>query len=420
MQQELQIQGGQPLQGTVKINGAKNSALPLLVATLLTDQEVILHNVPSLADISTMLDMISSLGKEVSQSDSHTYHVQGAAENAVAPANLVTQMRASFLVLAPLLSRLGRGQVALPGGCTIGSRPVDLHLKGLHALGATIEQRDGSIRVEGGQLEGTEVYLDYPSVGTTEQIMMAAVQADGKTMIYNPAREPEILDLANFLGKLGADIQVHRYSIEIDGKTTFQGATHSVIPDRIEAGTYLIIGAITPGEVCLKSVNPSHVKSLSLKLEEAGVEIDEHDASLEIRGGPSNLNSIDLTTLPYPGFPTDLQAPVTALLSLADGESVIQETVFDSRVDHVPELKKLGADITVEGSTTLLVNGVENLQGADVVAADIRAGASLITAGLAAKGTTVIHQLHHVDRGYSDFVPKLRNLGAAIKRVTKS
>lgn len=409
---KLTIRGGKPLKGELEITGAKNSALPLLASSLLTNKPLQLSNVPDLKDVQTMLDMVTGLGKEVSSEDG-SVRIDGKVESNVAPAQLVKKMRASFLVLAPLVARTGRAEVPIPGGCNIGTRPVDLHLKGLKRLGVGIRQDDGRIVAEADELTGNDVFLNYPSVGATEQLIMAATLAKGRTEIYNCAQEPEIRDLAKFLNRMGAEVSVNGSITRITGVDELGGAEHRVMSDRIAAGTYLLAGAATAGEVEAKGVNVTALKPLSLKLESAGVEVKERDRSLKVENSerPDNLEVI---TLPYPGFPTDLQAPMTALLTLARGKSVIKETVFDSRFDHVPELNKMGADISVTNSNTVFVNGKQGLRGTEVDATDIRAGASLVIGGLAARGKTTITGTEHLDRGYSNLVEKLISLGAEV------
>ncbi|MFP4201724.1 MAG: UDP-N-acetylglucosamine 1-carboxyvinyltransferase [Candidatus Acetothermia bacterium] len=411
---KLTIRGGKPLKGELEITGAKNSALPLLASSLLTNKPLQLSNVPDLKDVQTMLDMVTGLGKEVSSEDG-SVRIDGKVESNVAPAQLVQKMRASFLVLAPLVARTGRAEVPIPGGCNIGTRPVDLHLKGLKRLGVGIRQDDGRIVAEADELTGNDVFLNYPSVGATEQLIMAATLAKGRTEIYNCAQEPEIRDLAKFLNRMGAEVSVNGSITRITGVDELGGGEHRVMSDRIAAGTYLLAGAATAGEVEAKNVNVTALKPLSLKLESAGVEVKERDRSLKVENSerPDNLEVI---TLPYPGFPTDLQAPMTALLTLARGKSVIKETVFDSRFDHVPELNKMGADISVTNSNTVFVNGKQGLRGTEVDATDIRAGASLVIGGLAARGKTTITGTEHLDRGYSNLVEKLRSLGAEVSR----
>lgn len=416
MNAKLTIQGGNPLKGQVQIDGAKNSALPLLAATLLTDKPVVLHNVPRLEDVKTMLDMISYLGKEVVRQTPTRYLLRGKVEKTVTPPQLVRKMRASFLVLAPLLGKAKRAEISLPGGCTIGSRPINLHLKGLENLGATINQQEGKIVAQTKELVGEEIYLDFPSVGATEQLLMAGATCSGRTTIYNPAREPEIEDLVCFLRKMGADVEFTPNSISVSNTKENLKVEHSVIPDRIEAGTYLIAAVATGGEITLTKVNPEHNKALILKLKEINVNFVCKENSITVSNN-SRPDGTTIKTLPYPGFPTDLQAPVTSMLALAQGKSLIKETVFDSRVDHVPELNKMGARITVEGSNTILINGAKALQGALVEAPDIRAGAALVIGGLAANGTTEVSGLSHIDRGYSNIEDKLSQLGAKVQRV---
>ena len=416
MTEKLIIEGGESLQGRLKISGAKNSALPLIAATLLTDEEVLLENVPALDDVQTMLEMVSELGKKVTTRESGKVRIAGAVSSNQAPAELVRKMRASFLVLAPLVGRTGRAEVPLPGGCNIGTRPVNLHLEGLEKLGVEINQDDGRILASSETLTGNDIFLDYPSVGATEQLLMAAIGANGTTTIYNGAQEPEIRDLAFFLSEIGANISLDGSIITVDGEKNFGGAEYEVLSDRIAAGTYMIAGAATGGSVEVESVDPTSIKPLSLKLRKAGVAVEEEKNSVQIksRGRPDNLEVI---TLPFPGFPTDLQAPITSLLTLAEGKSVVKETVFDSRFGHVAELSKMGADISVTNSNTVFIEGRKRLRGTEVEATDIRAGAALVIAGLAGEGRTEISGLQHLDRGYSDLQPNLASLGAKIERV---
>ncbi len=415
MKEILKIKGGKPLRGTVNVSGAKNAALPTIAATLLTDEEVVLNNVPPLKDVSTMLEMTSRLGKRIEKISDHSYRVSEATKTTKTPPELVRKMRASFLVLGPLLGKMKEAKIAFPGGCSIGSRPIDFHLKGLSRLGANVEREDGMITASTKGLKGGEIYLDYPSVGATEQLLMGAAIADGRTTVHNPAREPEVMDLIDLLTKLGAKIEVELSKIKVEGVEKLHGATHSIVPDRIEAGTYLLAGAATGGNLKVKKINPDHLKSLIIKLREAGLKVEEseEEIALEYRG---RLESLDVKTFPYPGFPTDLQAPLTSLLVKAEGKSMIRETIFDSRLDHIPELKKMGAEISVEGSDTFLVKGRDELNGSSVEATDIRAGAALVIAGMSAEGETKIHNLHHLDRGYSELERKLRGLDAQIER----
>ncbi len=416
MTEKLIIQGGETLEGKLEIAGAKNSALPLLAATLLSDKEVLLENVPELDDVRTMLNMVRELGKEVTKTGPSTVRIAGSVSSNQAPEELVRKMRASFLVLAPLVAKTGRAEVPLPGGCNIGTRPVNLHLEGLEKLGVSITQDDGRIVAERDNLRGNDIFLDYPSVGATEQLLMAAVGAEGVTTIYNGAQEPEIQDLSLFLTELGADISLNGSILTANGGKKLGRGEYEVLSDRIAAGTYMIAGAATGGRVKIESVDPASIKPLSLKLKKAGVKIEENESSIlvENQSRPGNLEVI---TLPFPGFPTDLQAPITALLTLAKGKSVIKETVFDSRFGHVAELSKMGADISVTNSNTVLVEGKKLLRGTDVEATDIRAGAALIIAGLAAEGKTVVSGMNHIDRGYSQFQSHLKSLGAKVERV---
>lgn len=416
MTEKLIIRGGRALEGSVEIAGAKNSALPLIAATLLTDGEVLLENVPGLDDVQTMLDMVSELGKSVKNTGSDTVRITGSVSSNVAPVELVRKMRASFLVLAPLVGRTGRAEVPLPGGCNIGTRPVNLHLEGLKKLGVEINQDDGKIIAEADNLKGNDIFLDYPSVGATEQLLMAAVRARGTTTIYNGAQEPEIRDLARFLTELGADLSLDGSILTATGENKLGDAEYEVLSDRIAAGTYMIAGVATGGSVEVRSVDPASIKPLSLKLRKAGITVEEGEKTIKVKsnGRPDNLEVI---TLPFPGFPTDLQAPISSMLTLAEGKSVVKETVFDSRFGHVAELSKMGADISVTNSNTVFIEGTDNLRGTAVEATDIRAGAALVIAGLAGEGRTEVSGLSHLDRGYSQLQSKLESLGATVERV---
>ncbi len=414
MREKLTIHGGTPLKGALEISGAKNSALPLLASSLLTEQRVHLTNVPDLKDVETMLSMVGELGKSTS-GEAGEVSIAGKIDSNHAPADLVKKMRASFLVLAPLVARTGKAEVPIPGGCNIGTRPVDLHLKGLERLGVNIAQEDGKIVARADGLSGNDVFLNYPSVGATEQLIMAATMAKGEAAIYNAAQEPEIRDLVNFLNQMGAEIRINGSIIRINGVEELDRTEYRVMSDRIAAGTYLIAGAATAGSVTVTGVDTSAVKPLSLKLKNAGITVREKDNSIKVASSERPEN-IEVITLPYPGFPTDLQAPITALLTLARGKSVVKETVFDSRFDHVPELNKMGADISMTNSNTLFVEGKTSLRGTEVEATDIRAGAALVIEGLAAEGKTTITGVKHLDRGYSNLVANLRSLGAQLER----
>lgn len=416
--ERLLITGGTPLYGRVRVGGAKNAVLPILAACLLTDQVCQLEDVPQLADVRTMLMVLCRLGTEVAWAGhSHTLVVRTSElETGEAPYDYVRQMRASILVMGPLLARLGYARLTLPGGCAIGSRPIDLHLKGFQALGAEVSWGPGQVEVSCQRLRGNTVYLDFPSVGATENIMLAATLAEGVTIIENAAEEPEIVDLALFLNEMGARISgAGTAVIKIEGVGKLQGARHTVIPDRIEAGTFLVAGAITGGEITVENVIVEHIKPVIAKLQEAGAEIRETEAGLVVKA-QGRLRATDIKTLPYPGFPTDMQAQMMALLTLAEGTSMVTETVFENRFMHVVELRRMGAEIKVEGRTAV-VRGVGQLLGTQVKATDLRAGAALVLAGLAARGETEVIHLHHIDRGYEGFTEKLQGLGAKIDRL---
>lgn len=412
---KLVISGGNPLCGRVKISGAKNAVLPVLAASLLAEGTAKIVGVPDLADVRTICAVLKRLGADVThQGDEITVRVSELLADE-APYEYVHKMRASFLVMGPLLARLGHTRVSLPGGCAIGSRPIDLHLKGFKALGAKVVSGQGYVEASAKHLRGAVIYLDFPSVGATENLMMAAALAEGQTTIENAAEEPEIVDLANCLNNMGAKIRgAGTKVIKIDGVAGLKGAAHSVIPDRIEAGTFMAAAVITGGQVQLENVISEHLLPVISKLREAGAEITETENGLQING-PSRPRAVDIKTLPYPGFPTDLQAQVMALATVAEGTSVITETVFENRFMHVDELRRMGARIKIEGRTCI-VEGVPRLTGAPVRATDLRAGAALVLAGLAACGKTEVTNLHHLDRGYEHLEDKLRILGAQIKR----
>ena len=414
---KIMVAKSPPLRGTVRINGAKNSALPILAASLLGTEDIILEDVPKLKDVEVICEVLVSLGAKVEFLDKGTIKINSAnINNYETPYELMSKMRASFLVMGPLLTRLGKTKTSLPGGCAIGTRPIDLHLKGFKALGANIDVDHGNIGAYADKLVGDRIYLDFPSVGATENIMMAAVMAEGETIIDNAAMEPEIVDLANFLNKLGADIKgAGTSSIRIKGVKELGGATHSVIPDRIEAGTYMVAAAITKGDVIVENVIPNHIKPIIAKLREAGCEVQENGDKVRVIG-PDQLKAVDIKTLPYPGFPTDMQAQFMALMSVCEGTSVIIETVFENRFMHVDELKRMGADIKIDGRSAI-IQGVDTLMSAPVKATDLRAGAALILAGLVADGETEIRDIYHIDRGYENIEDKLRKLGANIYRV---
>ncbi|MGQ9700609.1 MAG: UDP-N-acetylglucosamine 1-carboxyvinyltransferase [Candidatus Bipolaricaulaceae bacterium] len=408
----IRIAGGERLCGEVQVSGAKNAALPAIVASLLTSEPVVLRRVPRLADVETAVQLVQALGKEVSW-DGETLVLKGGEELAwEAPMELVQQMRASFLVLGPLLARLGRARVPLPGGCSLGPRPVDLHLSGLSRLGARITPGNGAVLAEGKQLRGTTVYLDFPSVGATEQLLLAGALSEGQTTVINPAREPEVLDLTQLLTEMGAEVTWELDRVTIRGQRELGGIEHTLIPDRIEAGTYLLAGAITQGEVRLRGANPQHLAAVVDRLTMAGCEIEVVQETLVLRG-PRRPKPVHLRTWPYPGFPTDLQPPMTAFLALADGRSTITETVYAARFGHIEPLIQMGAKIQVAGSIQV-VEGVERLRPAMVEATDIRAGAALVLAALAAVGVSSICGEHHLKRGYENMVMKLQALGARV------
>ncbi|ERJ79785.1 UDP-N-acetylglucosamine 1-carboxyvinyltransferase [Peptostreptococcaceae bacterium oral taxon 113 str. W5053] len=407
------------LQGEVSISGAKNSALPILAASLLGTEDIILSDVPPLEDVRIILQVIQSLGAQVSYEDETTVRINSKDLNHYnTPGELMGKMRASFLVMGPLLARIGKSITKLPGGCTIGSRPVDYHLKGFKALGCAITQDDSTIAaaapVTG--LSGNVVYLDFPSVGATQNIMMAATLAKGTSIIENAAREPEIVDLANFLNKIGADIKgAGTSNIKIRGVERLKGGNHSIIPDRIEAATFMIGSAITGGNVLIKNIIPSHLIPVTAKLQEVGCTIEEGEETLLVKG-PRRLNPTSIKTMPYPGFPTDAQSQFMAMMTISKGESRVVETVFENRFMHVAELVRMGAVIDIIGKEAI-IRGVSALQGAEVRATDLRAGAALVLAGLVAQGKTVLSELYHLDRGYYRLEEKIQALGGDIQRI---
>ena len=411
------IQGGTPLEGEVRVSGSKNAALPLLFATLLTEQRCVLRNVPALADVHTALQMLRHLGASVTRSpDGHEVLVQAKTiASTEAPYELVKTMRASFLVLGPLLARFGHARVSTPGGCAIGARPVDQHLAGLQKLGARLQINEGYVEAHAERLRGAKIVLDMPSVGATQQLMMAAVLAEGTTVIENAAREPENLCLARALEAMGARIEGAGTSeITIEGRAALGGAELAVIPDRIEAGSYLVAGAITGGAVHVAGARADHLEAFLAKLREAGVRVVETEGGIRVeRNG--GLRAVDVKTMPYPGFPTDLQAQFMTLMTRASGTSTITETIFENRFLHAQELVRMGADIKAEGNRAV-VRGPRMLSGAPVMATDLRASICLVLAGLAARGTTKVARVYHLDRGYEQIERKLGALGATIRR----
>lgn len=409
------IEGGRPLIGTVRVRGAKNAALPILAAALLSPGKTRLSEVPALQDVQTMCNVLRELGARVEGTREALAIDAGSLENNEAPYDLVRRMRASFLVMGPLLARFGSARVSLPGGCAIGSRPINLHLKGFAALGARITMGYGYVEARASRLEGARICLDYPSVGATENLMMAACLARGTTMIENAAAEPEVGDLADLLNAMGARVKgVGSRVVTIEGVSELHGAEHRVIPDRIEAGTYLIAGAITGGSLRVENVITGHLEPLLAKLREAGFSVEEDGWAVNIQGG-GRPGAVDVKTMPYPGFPTDLQPQIMALMTMAEGIGLVTENVFENRFMHVDELKRMGAHIRVQGRTAV-VEGVPTLAGARVKATDLRAGAAMVLAGLAAGGRTEIAYVHHIDRGYVEIEETLRRLGANIER----
>ena len=419
--EKIIVRGGQRLYGTVKVEGAKNAVLPVIAATLLaSDGKSVIRDVPTLSDVFTINEVLRNLNAEV-VFDNNTVVVDASRElNDEAPFEYVRKMRASVLVMGSLLARNGRARVALPGGCAIGSRPIDQHLKGFEAMGAKVKVGNGFIEAEvDGRLKGAKIYLDFPSVGATENIMMAATLAQGTTIIENVAKEPEIVDLANFLNKMGARVKgAGTGTLRIEGVDVLFGADHAIIPDRIEAGTFMTAAAITGGNVLVQGAVPEHLSSLIAKMEEMGVMIVEEEDGVRVIG-PERLKAVDIKTMPHPGFPTDMQSQMMALLLRADGTSMITETVFENRFMHVEEFRRMNADIKIEGRSVIL-NGPSNLQGAEVSATDLRAAAALILTGLVSEGVTRVTELKHLDRGYVNFHGKLAGLGADIERVKEA
>jgi UDP-N-acetylglucosamine 1-carboxyvinyltransferase len=415
---KLLITGGQRLAGEVRISGAKNAALPIMAATLLTAEPVHLSNVPHLRDITTTLSLLGRMGVRLASDANGQIHVDaGDVTSLAAPYELVKTMRASILVLGPLVARFGEADVSLPGGCAIGARPVNVHIEGLRAMGAEIAVENGYIRARSGRLRGTRLIMDLVSVTGTENLMMAAALADGETQIENAAREPEVQDLASFLGALGAQIEgAGTDTIRIQGVERLGGAEYRVMPDRIEAGTYLVAAAITGGRVRVLDACPEHLDSVLKKLREAGAQIATGSDWIELDMGHRNVRAVDIHTAPYPGFPTDMQAQFCALNAVAQGVGTVTETIFENRFMHVLELQRMGADIRLEGNVAVC-RGVDRLTAAPVMATDLRASAGLVLAALVAEGETLVDRIYHIDRGYENIEGKLAALGADIRRV---
>lgn len=417
--EKLIVKGGNRLVGAVKTSGAKNAVLPIIAASILGTTPSHLDEVPMLEDVHTISEVLKCLGLAVKCSpEKNVLDIDSTAITSYeAPYELVRTMRASFLVMGPLLARIGKARISMPGGCAIGARPIDIHLKGFEALGVKIEQGHGYIEASAPEgLKGTSIYFDFPSVGATENIMMAASLAEGTTILENAAEEPEIVDLANYLNKMGAKIRgAGTDTIRIEGVDKLHGADYTIIPDRIEAGTYMIAAAMTGGDVVVENVLPEHQKPLIAKLREAGAVVEEDIDKVRVIG-KNPLKAVSIKTLPYPGFPTDMQAQMMAMMVIAEGRSKVTETVFENRFMHVVELNRMGAQISTEGRSAV-IDGPCKLTGCDVRATDLRAGAAMILAGLVAEGKTRIGDLHHIDRGYENIVAKLKNLGADIERV---
>jgi UDP-N-acetylglucosamine 1-carboxyvinyltransferase len=413
---KILVKRSNPLKGSVKIDGAKNAVLPIIAATLLAKGTSTIKGVPDLKDVHVISDLLRHLGAEVEYTD-NTLTVDATNLNTCeAPYELVRKMRASFLVMGPLLARFNSTKVSMPGGCAIGTRPIDLHLKGFKALGAEVIMEHGFVETKTDKLVGAKLYLDFPSVGATENIMMAATLAEGTTIIENVAEEPEIVDLANFLNEMGANIKgAGTNTIRIKGVKELKGTTHTVIPDRIEAATYMVAAAMTKGDITIENVILEHLKPVIAKLKEAGCEVIEMENSVRVIG-PEVIRPIDIKTLPHPGFPTDVQAQFMAMLTVANGTGVVIETVFENRFMHVAEFNRMGADIKIEGRSAV-VHGVNQLHGSNVNATDLRAGAALILCGLLAEGETTIGEIYHIQRGYVDIDKKIRALGGNIEII---
>lgn len=404
------------LEGTVKVHCAKNAILPVIAASMLTSGTCMLEEVPYLDDVDIMEEVVRSIGAEVERTDHSLIIKAEELKSFEATYELIRKMRASFLIMGPMLARIGKVKISLPGGCAIGTRPIDLHLKGFSLMGASITLGHGYIEAYADKLKGEAIYLDFPSVGATENLMMAACLAEGETVIENAAEEPEIVDLANFLNKMGAVIKgAGTDTVRIEGVKELKGATHTAIPDRIEAGTFMVAAAATGGDVVVEGIVPEHLKPVTAKLKEMGAEVQEFEKAIRVKA-PDRLNSVDIKTMPYPGFPTDMQSQMMSAMCLAKGTSIATETVFENRFMHINELKLMGARIKVDGRSAI-IEGCERLSGAKVKATDLRAGAALAIAGLCAEGRTEISDIYHIDRGYIKIEEKLKKLGADIKRV---
>ena len=417
--EKIIVENSGPLKGKVRISGSKNAVLPILAASLLNDQASIIEDVPPLMDVGVICEVLESLGATVETLEEGTLKITAKEISTIeAPYELVRKMRASFLVMGPLLARCGQARISMPGGCAIGTRPIDLHLKGFKALGAEVHIGHGFVEAKADKLVGAKIYLDFPSVGATENIMMAAVLAEGETIIENAAEEPEITDLANFLNKMGCNVRgAGTDTVKIKGVKTLKELSHRVIPDRIEAGTFMVAAAITGGDIIIENIITDHLRPVIAKLKENNAEVIENGTTVRVIGN-SSKKPVDIKTLPYPGFPTDMQSQFMALLCATKGTSVVTETVFENRFMHVNELKRMGARIKIEGRSAVVEGGIP-LQGAQVKATDLRAGATLILAGLIAEGITEIENIEHIDRGYVNIEKKFTDLGAKIHRANR-
>ena len=418
--EKIIVEGGNKLKGEVNISLAKNSVLPIIVASILNPKDIIINDTPMLEDVVVLIDLLSSLNCKVEIDTNKNLKINTSNLQDISMNNeLIRKMRASFLIMGPMLSRFGRCKISMPGGCNIGSRPIDLHLKGFKLLGAEIEMGHGFVEAKAKKLKGNRIYLDFPSVGATENILMAAVMAEGTTIIENAAEEPEIWDLANFLNSMGAKIEGAGVGkITIEGVDSLKGISYKPIYDRVEAGTFMVAAAITNSKIKINGANEEHLRPTIEKLKECGVSFENLGNDVMVVDGTNTKYPVDIKTLPYPGFPTDMQAQMMALLSVTKGTSIITETVFENRFMHVAELVRMGANIKIDGRTAI-IEGVDSLTGCDVKATDLRAGAAMILAGLASHGKTEISDLYHIDRGYVNIEEKFRNLGANIYRVDK-
>lgn len=412
------MKGGNPLRGEVTISGAKNAALGILAASIMTDETVILENLPNVRDIRVLLQAMQEIGAKVEYIDDNTVKINGSEISSVSiDYEFIRKIRASYYLLGALLGKYRKSQVALPGGCNIGSRPIDQHIKGFKALGAQVRIEQGMIATEAENLVGTHIYMDVVSVGATINVMMAAAMAEGKSIIENAAKEPHIVDVANFLNSMGANIKgAGTDVIRVQGVEKLHGTEYSIIPDQIEAGTFMCMAVATKGDVVIKNVIPKHLEAISAKLIEIGATVEEYDDAVRVTGSEKRLGSTHIKTLPYPGFPTDMQPQIATLLALSEGSSIVTESIFENRFKYVDELARMGAKITVE-SNTAFIEGVQEFSAAKVSAPDLRAGAALVMAGLAADGITTVDQIEYVQRGYEAFEEKLRGLGAVIERI---